>query len=238
MRLKPDDVIDPLLKDGRATISLGYIGLHEVGVWYEGLDESTPTSVDFFRRTVVAYLYDLCSDWYHESGYGFSVYATPSESLCDRFYKLDREYFGEVEGITDHGYYTNSFHTDVRERLSVYRKIEKERWFPQFSSGGFITFAEFPPLTHNLDALENVWNYAYKRIPYFGTNTPIDQCFLCGFKGEALATNTGYQCPECGNHDSSSMSVTKRVCGYLGAPDARPFNPGKQQETINRVKHL
>ena len=140
--------------------------------------------------------------------------------------------------MTDKDYYTNSFHLDVRYKTDAYSKIEFEKGYPQYSSGGFICYAEFPNMRKNLEALEDVWDFTYTRIPYFGTNTPVDQCFECGYKGEFECTSKGFVCPNCGCHDPSKVSVIRRVCGYLGAPDARPFNSGKQEEVMERVKHV
>ncbi|MFG7480053.1 anaerobic ribonucleoside-triphosphate reductase, partial [Enterobacter hormaechei] len=104
--------------------------------------------------------------------------------------------------------------------------------------GGFICYGEYPNIQHNLKALEDVWDYSYQHVPYYGTNTPIDECYECGFTGEFECTSKGFTCPKCGNHDAARVSVTRRVCGYLGSPDARPFNAGKQEEVKRRVKHL
>jgi anaerobic ribonucleoside-triphosphate reductase len=140
--------------------------------------------------------------------------------------------------VTDKGYYTNSFHLDVARKVTPFEKIQFEKAFADSAVGGHITYVELPNMRHNLKALERIWDYAIEHVPYFGTNTPVDSCGLCGFMGEAHATAEGFTCPQCGNHDSASLSVTRRVCGYLGSPNARPFNAGKQKEVIRRVKHL
>lgn len=166
------------------------------------------------------------------------MYSTPSESLCKRFCQLDREEFGLISGVTDKGYYTNSFHIDVERKVNLYQKIDFEAPYPELSSGGFICYGEFPNMQHNLEALENIWDYSYNRVPYYGTNMPIDRCYKCGFEGEFDFLSKGFVCPMCGNSDAKTVSVTRRVCGYLGAPDSRPFNSGKQEEVRRRVKHL
>lgn len=239
VRLQPNDEIIELFKQGRASISLGYIGLHEVGLLMSGGEHPFENQVvqDFLHR-VVDYLAAATERWKEETGWGFSLYSTPSESLCNRFCKLDTERYGEIEQVTDKGYYTNSFHLDVARKVNPFEKIAFEKGFAQSASGGHITYVELPNMRHNLKALERIWDYAIENVPYFGTNTPVDSCGKCGFMGETKATAEGFTCPDCGNNDSASLSVTRRVCGYLGSPNARPFNAGKQKEVIRRVKHF
>ena len=238
VRLKPDDEILSLLGNGRASISLGYIGLHEVALLMFGEHPYDNQEAQAFLHEVVAYLAQATKRWKEESGWGFSLYSTPSESLCHRFCKLDTQRFGVLPGVTDKGYYTNSFHLDVARKVTPFEKIAFEKGFAELASGGHITYVELPNMRHNLKALERIWDYAVENAPYFGTNTPVDSCGKCGFMGEAKATLEGFACPECGNSDSTSLSVTRRVCGYLGSPNARPFNAGKQKEVMRRVKHM
>ncbi|MBV8680657.1 MAG: anaerobic ribonucleoside-triphosphate reductase [Aquitalea sp.] len=238
VRLKPEDEILPLFKNGRSSLSLGYIGLHEVGLLMsDGTHPQDSTEVQAFLHQVVRTMADTTRRWRAESGWGFSLYSTPSESLCHRFCKLDIRRYGDIPGVNDKGYYTNSFHLDVARKVNPFEKIQFEQGFAECASGGHITYVELPNMRHNLKALEQIWDHAIASVPYFGTNTPVDSCGVCGFMGEALATAEGFACPECGNHDSASLSVTRRVCGYLGSPNARPFNAGKQKEVMRRVKH-
>ncbi|MDO6611726.1 anaerobic ribonucleoside-triphosphate reductase [Shewanella sp. 1_MG-2023] len=240
VRLKADDDISEIFKNGRASISLGYIGLHETINALYGTEEHVFDS-ELLRTKAVEIINVMkraTESWKAETGYGFSLYSTPSENLCSRFCQLDAKQFGVVEGVTDKGYYTNSFHLDVEKKVNPYDKIDFELPYPEITNGGFICYGEFPNMQHNIEALENVWDYSYSRVPYYGTNTPIDECYDCGFVGEFNCTSKGFVCPKCGNHEPSRVSVTRRVCGYLGSPDARPFNYGKQEEVKRRVKHI
>ncbi|AML55857.1 Ribonucleotide reductase of class III (anaerobic), large subunit [Serratia rubidaea] len=240
VRLNADDDIAEIFKNGRASISLGYIGVHETinalfgnaGHLYD--DQALRAKA----IAIVERLRAATDSWKEETGYGFSLYSTPSENLCDRFCRLDTADFGVVAGVTDKGYYTNSFHLDVEKKVNPYDKLDFEAPYPPLANGGFICYGEYPNLQHNLKALEDVWDYSYSRVPYYGTNTPIDECYACGYTGEFSCTSKGFTCPKCGNHDAAKVSVTRRVCGYLGSPDARPFNAGKQEEVKRRVKHL
>ena len=240
VRLNADDEVGTIFRNGRASISLGYIGLHETLNALSG-NEVHPYDAQHLREKGVAIVQRLraaVDAWKDETGYGFSLYSTPSENLCDRFCRLDAAEFGVVPGVTDKGYYTNSFHLDVEKKVNPYDKIDFEAPYPAIANGGFICYGEYPNIQHNLKALEDVWDYSYHRVPYYGTNTPIDECYECGFTGEFSCTSKGFTCPSCGNHDPARVSVTRRVCGYLGSPDTRPFNAGKQEEVQRRVKHL
>ncbi|WP_373974378.1 anaerobic ribonucleoside-triphosphate reductase [Chitinibacter sp. SCUT-21] len=238
IRLQPDDDIINIFNNGRASISLGYIGLHEVGVLMFGEHPAHSKDAQAFLHQIVQTMSDTAKRWKAETGFGYSLYSTPSESLCHRFCKLDQERFGDIAEVTDKGYYTNSFHLDVLHKVNPFEKIDFEAGYAELASGGHITYVELPNMKHNLLALERIWDYAITKVPYFGSNTPVDACGKCGFMGETLATANGFTCPECGNHDSATLSVTRRVCGYLGSPNARPFNAGKQKEVMRRVKHF
>ena len=237
-RLGPDDEVDSLFRNERATVSLGYIGLYEVATaFYGGAWESNPEA----KRLTVAVLERMrahAKQWTQESGYWVSLYSTPSESLTDRFCRLDKERFGSIPDITDKDYYTNSFHYDVRKNPTPFEKIDFEAEYAPLASGGFIHYCEYPVLQQNPKALEAVWDYAYTRVGYLGTNTPIDRCYECGFAGDFDPTATGFKCPSCGNEDSRTCDVVKRTCGYLGNPQQRPMVHGRHVEISSRVKHL
>ena len=238
-RLKKDEEIMNLFKDGRASISLGYIGVNEMVNVLVNNDKHMFDSdcKKALGISVIAYMKRKVVEWRKESGFGFSLYSTPSESLCDRFCRLDTKIYGYIKDVTDHSYYTNSFHLDVRKKVSPNQKIDFEAPYPKYASGGFITFTELPDMKRNLKALEWVWDYSYDKVPYLGINTPVDYCGECGFSGESVPTENGFSCPCCSNHNPETLQVTRRVCGYLGSPDTRPFIEGKQREVMSRVKH-
>ncbi|WP_415227692.1 anaerobic ribonucleoside-triphosphate reductase, partial [Psychromonas sp.] len=186
VRLKADDCVAEIFKNGRASISLGYVGLHETINALYGSDQHLFDDKEKQVKAiaVIRYLKEATERWTEETGYGFSLYSTPSENLCDRFCRLDAKQFGVLEGVTDKGYYTNSFHLDVEKSVNPYDKIDFEMPYPELASGGFICYGEYPNMQHNLKALEDVWDYSYTQVPYYATNTPIDECYECGFTGE------------------------------------------------------
>lgn len=237
-RLSRTDSVNELFKNRRATVSLGYIGLYEVASAFFGGEWETNPEAKAFTLDIVKELKANADAWGDEYGYHFSVYSTPSESLTDRFCRLDTEKFGIIENITDKEYYTNSFHYDVRKNPTPFEKLEFEKDYPKYCSGGFIHYCEYPMLQQNPKALEAVWDFAYDKIGYLGTNTPIDHCYQCGFEGDFKPTDRGFECPECGNHDPKTCDVVKRTCGYLGNPQARPMVHGRHKEISSRVKHM
>lgn len=238
-RLGKYDKVDQLFKHRRATVSLGYIGLYEVAtVFYGGEWEHNPEAKKF-TVDIVREMKRRVEEWSDQYDYHFSVYSTPSESLTDRFCRLDTEKFGLVKDITDKEYYTNSFHYDVRKNPTPFEKLDFEKDYPAAgASGGFIHYCEYPVLQQNPKALESVWDYAYDRVGYLGTNTPIDHCYKCDFDGDFTPTERGFTCPNCGNSDPKTVDVVKRTCGYLGNPQARPMVNGRHKEISARVKHM
>lgn len=238
-RLGKYDNVDELFRHRRATVSLGYIGLYEVGTVFYGPEWESNAEAKAFTVDIVRKMKQFCEEWSDEFDYHFSVYSTPSESLTDRFCRLDTEKFGLVKDITDKEYYTNSFHYDVRKNPTPFEKLDFEKAYPEAgATGGFIHYCEYPVLQQNPKALEAVWDYAYTRIGYLGTNTPIDRCYQCGFEGDFTPTERGFVCPNCGNSDPKTVDVVKRTCGYLGNPQARPMVNGRHKEISARIKHM
>ena len=242
-RLGANDNVDQLFKNERATVSLGYIGLAETTAVFYGKnwirDHGWDPEGKEFALSIVKRMNELCKQWSKAEGYHYSVYSTPAESLTDRFNRMDREKFGRIEGVTDHDFYTNSFHYPVWLQPTPMEKLSYEKDFPYYASGGFINYCEYPCLQDNPKALEAVWDYAYNiGIGYLGTNTPIDHCFVCGFQGDFEPTEEGFKCPECGNSNPDKCNVTKRTCGYLGSPVRRPMVHGRHEEIAHRVKHM
>ncbi|MGO1656954.1 MAG: anaerobic ribonucleoside-triphosphate reductase [Lactobacillus delbrueckii] len=235
-----DGDVNDFFKNGRATVSLGYIGLYEVGTVFYGPDWEKDPEAKAFTLEVVKKMHDACAKWEKEdpNHYHYSVYSTPSESLTDRFCRLDTEKFGKVKDITDKEYYTNSFHYDVRKHPTPFEKLDFEKDYPYYAAGGFIHYCEYPNLKQNPAALEAVWDWAYDRVGYLGTNTPIDKCYECGFAGEFKSTAKGFECPQCGNHNPETCDCVKRTCGYLGNPLKRPMVHGRHEEIVHRAKHM
>ena len=237
-RLQPEDKVKQLFDNKRSTLSLGYIGLYEVATIFYGGDWEKNKEAKEFTLDIMRYMKECVDKWTTEGDFYYSIYSTPSESLTDRFCRMDTKKFGIIENITDKEYYTNSFHYDVRKNPTPFEKLDFEKDYPYYASGGFIHYCEYPVLKQNPKALEAVWDYAYDKVGYLGTNTPIDKCYKCNYEGEFEPTKRGFKCPSCGNKDPKTCDVVKRTCGYLGNPQARPMIKGRHKEIVARVKHL
>lgn len=235
LRLPPHTPIRPYLYGGYSSISLGYIGLYECTLAMKGVSHTDPAGTEFAMR-VMKRLRKACDDWKKETNIGFALYGTPAESLCYRFTRIDREKFGDVPGITDKGYYTNSYHVDVREHISLFDKFIFENQFQPISSGGCISYAEIPNMRKNLQALEECVKFIYDNIQYAEFNTKADVCNECGFRGEIGVNAAGeWECPQCHCTDQTRMTIVRRTCGYLGE---NYWNRGKTKEISLRVEHL
>lgn len=234
-RLGKGETIEHFLYGGYSSISLGYIGLYEVTMAVKGCSHTEPEGEDFAVR-VMQRLRGACDKWKAQTNIGFALYGTPAESLCYRFARIDKEKFGSVPNITDKGYYTNSYHIDVREDIDAFQKFAFESQFQKISSGGAISYVEIPNMRHNTEALEDVVRFIYDNIQYAEFNTKSDYCHVCGFDGEIIINDDGeWECPACGNKDHALMNVTRRTCGYLGE---NFWNVGKTKEIKARVLHL
>ncbi|MBO5143243.1 MAG: anaerobic ribonucleoside-triphosphate reductase [Clostridia bacterium] len=234
-RMEPGEKIDKLLKGGYSTLSLGYIGIYEATKLMTGVSHTTPEGHDFAVR-IMKKLREATDKWKAETGLGFALYGTPAESLCYRFARIDKEKYGTIQDVTDKGYYTNSYHVDVRENIDAFQKLSFESEFQEISSGGAISYVEIPNMAHNLQALEDLVKYIYDNIQYAEFNTKSDYCHVCGFDGEIkINENLEWECPNCGNKDKNKMNVTRRTCGYLGE---NFWNVGKTKEIKERVLHL
>ena len=182
------------------------------------------------------YMKAKCLEWKKETGLGFALYGTPAESLCYRFARLDLEQFGKIKDVTDKGYYTNSYHVDVRQKIDAFSKLKFESQFQSISSGGAISYIEIPNMSHNLEAMQEVVKFIYDNIQYAEFNTKSDYCHVCGYDGEIIINkDLEWECPCCHNKDKSKMNVTRRTCGYLGE---NFWNEGKTKEIKERVLHL
>ena len=234
-RLEKGEKILPLLHNGYATITLGYIGMYEMTKLMTG-ESHTKEEGTKFALEVMKRMKDATIKWKEETGLGFALYGTPAESLCHRFAKIDLARFGNIEDVTDKGYYTNSYHVDVREEIDAFSKLDFESQFQKISTGGCISYIEIPNMSKNLEALEQMVEYIYDHIHYAEFNTKSDYCQVCGFDQEIIINDDGeWECPQCHNKDQSKMNVTRRTCGYLGD---NFWNEGKTKEIKNRVLHL
>ena len=234
-RLAKGEKIDKLLYGGYSTISLGYIGVYEMTKVMKGVSHTTPEGHDFAIR-VMKHLRKTVNRWKAETNIGFALYGTPAESLCYKFARIDKEKFGTIKDVTDKGYYTNSYHVDVREKIDAFEKLGFESEFQKISSGGAISYIEIPNMQKNIDALETAVKFIYDNIQYAEFNTKSDYCHVCGFDGEiVLNKDNEWECPNCGNKDHSKMTVVRRTCGYLGE---NFWNAGKTKEIKQRVMHL
>ena len=223
----------------RSSISLGYIGIHNAMVALTGEEHwQEDTDLRALGLHIMEHInarVDAVQDLFHAK---LTVYSTPSESLCDRFAAIDRDRFGEIPGVNDREYYENSFHFPSYQDTDPVSKIHFEAPYMHLTPGGFMYYVEAPNLQSNSAAFEALWDEAFDNVGYFGVNSPVDYCFLCGFEGEFRCDEEGYYCPTCGNRDETQASVTRRLCGYLGSPMKRPVVAGKQNEINSRVKHM
>ncbi len=234
-RLEKGQAIDPYLKGGYSTLSLGYIGVYEMTYLVKGVSHTSPEG-KCFALQVMRHMKEAVDRWRAESGLWFSLYWTPAESLCYRFARIDREKYGRIENVTDKGYYTNSYHIDVREKVNAFDKFLFESEFQDISTGGAISYVEIPNMANNLEALETMVRYIYGHIQYAEFNTKSDYCHVCGYDGEILINgDMEWECPQCHNKDHRRMNVTRRTCGYLGE---NFWNDGKTREIKSRVLHL
>lgn len=234
-RLEKGEPIDKLLYGGYSTMSLGYIGIYEMTKLMTGLSHTDPIGREFAMK-VMNHLRETTDKWKAETNIGFALYGTPAESLCYKFARIDKQRFGTIKDVTDKGYYTNSYHVDVREKIDAFDKLAFESDFQRISSGGAISYVEIPNIQNNISALEEVVKFIYDNIQYAEFNTKSDFCHVCGFDGEIIINdNNEWECPNCGNKDHSKMTVVRRTCGYLGE---NFWNAGKTKEIKQRVLHL
>lgn len=234
-RLEKGEKIDKLLFGGYSTISLGYIGIYEMTKLMKGVSHTQPEGHDF-ALSVMKHLKDKTAEWKKETNIGFALYGTPAESLCYKFARIDKEKFGTIKDVTDKGYYTNSYHVDVREKIDAFDKLAFESEFQRLSTGGAISYVEIPNMQKNLPALETAVKFIYDNITYAEFNTKSDFCQVCGFDGEIIINDDNeWECPNCGNKDHSKMNVVRRTCGYLGE---NFWNAGKTKEIKQRVLHM
>ena len=235
-RLKKGESIDKLLHNGYSTISLGYAGLYECVKYMTGHSHTDNGVGEEFALKVMQKLNDKCKEWKEAEQIDYSVYGTPIESTTYKFAKCLKKRFGVVEGITDRGYITNSYHVPVFEDIDAFSKLKLESKFQKLSPGGAISYIETPNLQNNLEIVLQVIQFIYDNIMYAELNTKSDYCQKCGFDGEILIDdNLEWYCPNCGNRDHNTLNVARRTCGYIGS---QFWNKGRTQEIKERVLHI
>ncbi len=237
-RLKKGEPIDKLLYGGYSTISLGYAGLYECVKYMTGKSHTDPSATPFALE-IMHKLNAACKTWKAQHNIDFSLYGTPLESTTYKFAKCLQKRFGVIEGITDKGYITNSYHVHVTEPIDAFKKLEFEAQFQHLSPGGAISYVEVPDMQNNLDAVLEVMKFIYDHIIYAELNTKSDYCQVCGWDGEIEVVEEDgkliWKCPQCGNTDQDKMNVARRTCGYIGT---QFWNQGRTQEIKDRVLHL
>ena len=237
-RLKKGEPIDKLLYGGYSTISLGYAGLYECVKYMTGKSHTDPSATPFALE-IMHKLNAACKTWKAQHNIDFSLYGTPLESTTYKFAKCLQKRFGVIEGITDKGYITNSYHVHVTEPIDAFKKLEFEAQFQHLSPGGAISYVEVPDMQNNLDAVLEVMKFIYDHIIYAELNTKSDYCQVCGWDGEIEVVEEDgkliWKCPQCGNTDQDKMNVARRTCGYIGT---QFWNQGRTQEIKDRVLHM
>ena len=237
-RLKKGEPIDKLLYDGYSTISLGYAGLYECVKYMTGKSHTDPSATPF-ALSIMQKMNDKCKEWKTAENIDYSLYGTPLESTTYKFAKCLQKRFGVIEGVTDKGYITNSYHVHVTEKIDAFTKLKFEAQFQHLSPGGAISYVEVPNMQQNLEAVLQVMKFIYDNIIYAELNTKSDYCQVCGWDGEIDIVEEGgkliWRCPKCGNTDQDKMNVARRTCGYIGT---QFWNQGRAQEIRDRVMHL
>ena len=237
-RLKKGEPIDRLLYDGYSTISLGYAGLYECVKYMTGKSHTDPSATPF-ALSIMQKMNDKCAEWKKAENIDYSLYGTPLESTTYKFAKCLQKRFGVIEGVTDKGYITNSYHVHVTEKIDAFTKLKFEAQFQHLSPGGAISYVEVPNMQQNLEAVLQVMKFIYDNIMYAELNTKSDYCQVCGWDGEIDIVEEGgkliWRCPKCGNTDQDKMNVARRTCGYIGT---QFWNQGRTQEIKERVLHL
>ena len=225
---KPEEGIRSALKHG--TIVIGQLGLAECLQILIGTDHTTEEGMELAKR-IEQLFKDRCAEFKQQYKLNFGVYMTPAENLCYTAMKKFKEKYGEIPNVSDKEFFTNSIHVPVWKEIDPFTKIDIESQLTGYSSAGCITYVELDSgILHNIDALEQIVNYAMdKDIPYFALNIPNDLCLDCGYTGEI-----DDECPMCGG---KSIQRLRRVTGYLTGDYKTAFNLGKQQETEMRFKH-
>lgn len=241
MKLDPDETIEKVFAEGRGSVSIGYLGGYEASLVMTGADPVFSEEAFDFQMEMITFIRSKVDEYKSTTNKGFGLYSSPSESLTDRFCGLDLKKFGEVKGVTDKGFYVNSFHVNTQAQINPFEKMDFECQFQPIASGGHVSFCETANLSNNLEAYLSIVRYAHKKkMMYIGVNSPWDFCKTCSWTGELTLQEDleyNYCCPECGENDENAIVKTVRLCGYLSTANKRPPVVGRIKEIRSRVKH-
>lgn len=241
MQLQPEDSVEKVFADGRGSISIGFLGAYETVLALTGKDPVFDQGSFELQKEIMLFIRAKIDGYKESHNKGFSLYSSPSESLTERFCELDRAKFGDVKGITDKGFYVNSYHVNTEAGITPFEKIDFESHFQPISSGGHVSFVEMGNMSGNLKAYEAIVKYAHdKKLMYIGVNSPWDFCKTCHWTGGLdLSPDTDFQyiCPCCGETNQDKIVLTRRLCGYLSTTNKRPPVAGRIKEILSRVKH-
>lgn len=238
-RFDPEETLESLIHHGYCTSSIGYVGLFETIKVLIGESNTSERGIEKSLE-ILEYLNNTMAKWKAEEDIDYSIYGTPIESTTYKFALALQKRFGVIPEISDKDYVMNSYHVDVTEPIDPFEKLSIEAKFQKLSPGGYISYIETSDLTNNIPAVLEIVKFIYDTIGYAELNIKSDYCQQCGYDGEIkIETDDSgkhyYKCPNCGNTNSDTMNIARRVCGYISTTVP---NQGRMDEFLNRYVHL